>query len=395
VSIQHQQLSAHDTETNRAQTNEKAVFFPNLDGLRFLCFLSVFLYHSGYTEFASNRESALYGFLKHRLFGNGNLGVNCFFVLSGFLITYLLLEERRRTGRIDIGSFYLRRILRIWPLYYLCVAFGFVAFPALKLAFGAQPQETARPLFYLAFLSNFDFIHSGLPDASVLGILWSVAIEEQFYLAWPLLLAVARGASAGASFASVVVVSWLYRATIPRDSLRLELHTLAVISDMAVGGWAAHATLYRPRFLDRVRGMGRGEIAALYTAAFAVLLFRNEVFAAAPLRTVDRLVIAGLFALIILEQNYAERSFFKLGRSAVLSRLGTYTYGLYCLHPVAILVVLRMTALLRINTALWQVLLLEPALSLVLSVLFAYVSHRWFESPFLRMKSRFQRVVSA
>src|SRR5205085_9627779 len=117
----------------------------------------------------------------HSLFGNGNLGVNFFFVLSGFLITYLLIEEKKLTGKIHIGNFWIRRILRIWPLYFACVFIGFVLFPFAKHMAGGTSAETADPWYYLAFINNFDYIKKGLPDSPGLGVLWSVAIEEQFY----------------------------------------------------------------------------------------------------------------------------------------------------------------------------------------------------------------------
>jgi peptidoglycan/LPS O-acetylase OafA/YrhL len=166
----------------------KKVYFENLDGLRFLCFLSVFFFHSFHTDYASIQSSNLYHFIRRDLFGNGNLGVNFFFVLSGFLITYLLIEEKRLNGQIDIKKFWIRRILRIWPLFYFCVVFGFYIFPFLKTAFGQHPNETASIGYYLTFTNNFDFIKKGLPDASILGVLWSVAIEEQFYFVWPIVL---------------------------------------------------------------------------------------------------------------------------------------------------------------------------------------------------------------
>ena len=112
------------------------IFFPNLDGLRFFCFVSVFFFHSFATRFASIKENGLYHFVKGVLASNGNLGVNFFFVLSGFLITYLLFAEKEKYKKISVGNFYIRRILRIWPLFYFCVFFGFVIFPILKRALG-------------------------------------------------------------------------------------------------------------------------------------------------------------------------------------------------------------------------------------------------------------------
>src|SRR5689334_17080134 len=101
------------------------VYFENLDALRYLCFLSVFMFHSMHTTEVQVISNPIYQFIKFRIFGNGNLAVNCFFVLSGFLITYLLLEERNFFGKISISKFWLRRVLRIWPLFFVCVFAGF------------------------------------------------------------------------------------------------------------------------------------------------------------------------------------------------------------------------------------------------------------------------------
>jgi len=108
------------------QSHTGKVYFDNLDGLRFFCFLAVFLFHSFHTDLPTVKQHWLYSFFKFELFGNGFLGVNFFFVLSGFLITYLLIKEKTRNRFIHIGNFWVRRILRIWPLYFACVIYGFL-----------------------------------------------------------------------------------------------------------------------------------------------------------------------------------------------------------------------------------------------------------------------------
>jgi len=134
---------------------KKKLFFPNLDALRFFAFFAVFLFHSFYTEYDFIKKSHIYNFA-NTLCSNGDLGVNFFFVLSGFLITYLLLNEESLKGKINVYYFYIRRILRIWPLYFACVAFGFLIFPQIKLIFGEVPVETANPVLFFTFLSNFN-----------------------------------------------------------------------------------------------------------------------------------------------------------------------------------------------------------------------------------------------
>jgi len=376
-----------------SQENKTRVFFPNLDGLRFFCFLSVFLYHSFATDYEAIRGTQLYYWVKYFLARNGNLGVNFFFVLSGFLITYLLLVEKDRFGNIKVGNFYVRRILRIWPLFYFCVFFGFVLFPQLKTMLGQTPNETAHVAYYLTFLNNFDFIKNGLPDASVLGILWSVAIEEQFYVFWPLLIYIIPFKYYKHLFLSIILLSFAFRYYHANDGLILEMHSLACISDMTIGALAA-LVIYRSKdFLAWVTNAPKWVWIVLYSLVFITYFFRQQIFYHGSfLLAFDRMFMAFLFAMVILEQNFAQHSLFKLSKYKLISKLGTYTYGLYCLHMIGILIVSKGLAKLGFNTTVYHVVFLEGILSFVLTILLAVLSYHFFESKFLKLKDRFARI---
>ena len=252
------------------------IFFPNLDGLRFLCFLSVFLFHSFSTNYSNINESTTYIFIKKTLFGNGNLGVNFFFVLSGFLITFLLIKEKAFKGKINIVNFWIRRILRIWPLYFFCVFFGFVIFPLIKIFFGQVPNENANPIYYIFFINNFDFINKGLPDASVLGVLWSVAIEEQFYFFWPILLAIIPNKYYPFLFSVIIVGSFIFRAA--NDSpVMHEHHTFSCIGDMAIGAFGAYL-MNDKKYRFKVENMPKWFILLNYLAFFFIFFFSSLIF---------------------------------------------------------------------------------------------------------------------
>jgi len=135
----------------------------------------------------------------------GKIAVICFFVLSGFLITYLLLAEERHTGSISTRDFYARRILRIWPLYYVLVLAAFFVFPRIPVFAGALkfPEESRARSFFL-YMSIFPNLAAPFP---YLGHLWSIGVEEQFYIAWPLLLKRSGSDSAGQS--SGGFLAWL------------------------------------------------------------------------------------------------------------------------------------------------------------------------------------------
>ena len=376
-----------------AVNTKTRVFFPNLDGLRFLCFISVFLYHSFATEYNEVKATGIYNWAKYFIASNGNLGVNFFFVLSGFLITYLLLIEKEKFGNINVGNFYVRRILRIWPLFYFCVFFGFGLFPKLKIMLGQIPNETAHLSYYLTFLNNFDFIKNGLPDASVLGILWSVAIEEQFYLFWPLLLYLFPVQYYKYLFVTIIISSFLFRYMNAHDGLILEMHSLSCISDMTVGALSALLVYKNKSFLSAIEQIPKWGSLALYVIIAICFLYRKEIFYHGTfLFAFDRLFMSILFALAILEQNFTLNSLFKLSRFKIISKLGTYTYGLYCLHMIGILIAAKGLAKLGWNKTVYQVVFLEGFLSLFITIGLALLSYHLFESKFLKFKDKFAKI---
>ncbi len=371
------------------QKSSKSNYFENLDGLRFFCFLFVFFFHSFHTEIPEIKNSPLYHFLKVTIFGNGFLGVNFFFVLSGFLITYLLIKEKRETSHILIGKFWMRRILRIWPLYFACVFYGFVIFPYTKTFAGGIPHETANPWYYIGFISNFDYINKGLPDSPGLGVLWSVAIEEQFYLAWPVILSFFPLKRYWIPLLTILSGSLIFRALNDVPKLH-EMHTLSCIGDMALGGVGAWLILEKPSFKNKIENLPRWSILLAYLFFVIIFLFRDEfMLSSYGIRVFERLIISSVILLIILEQCFSKFSFYKMGNFRVISRLGVITYGLYCLHFIIISLIVGLSKKLGLNTHVWQVVFLQTFISLVVTIGVSLLSYRFFEKPFLRLKEKF------
>ena len=168
---------------------EERVFFTGINGLRFIAALSVIITHiellKGVFSFKSYWKNPL-------VFNIGGLGVYFFFVLSGFLITYILLVEKEKFKTIKIKEFYLRRILRIWPLYYLIIIIGFFVlphFPQIHIYYlqnSFVENFNNNLLLYIFILPNLAYsMYIAVPH---IGHIWSIGVEEQFYLIWPLLI---------------------------------------------------------------------------------------------------------------------------------------------------------------------------------------------------------------
>ena len=158
-------------------------YHPELDVLRFFAFFLVFLHHSLPHETAFYTNMGTSHLLASLLAGIGNtgaFGVNLFFVLSSYLITELLIRERQRFGRIDLRAFYIRRILRIWPLYFAFLAFAWV----MQWYIPHQHIGWRAGLAFTLLGGNWWVAFVGFPS-SIIFPLWSVSVEEQFYIFWP------------------------------------------------------------------------------------------------------------------------------------------------------------------------------------------------------------------
>nr|WP_294861465.1 acyltransferase [uncultured Fluviicola sp.] len=364
-------------------------YFKNLDGLRTICFLMVFFFHSFTSKNAAVLNSKTYQTIKVGLFANGNLGVNFFFVLSGFLITYLLITEKQKSSTINILHFWLRRVLRIWPLYFFCVFFGFFIFPLLKSYLGQSPQETAHLFNYLTFTSNFDFIANGRPDASILGVLWSVAIEEQFYLLWPLTLIFLPIRYYWIIFISLILISLGYRIT-HNEYYHIEFHTLSCMNDLVIGSFGAWFIIqFKPleKCLINLSKTVQTIPYMLFTLHFFVrdeFLNWNE-----NLIPYERIFSSLIMLWIILDQAINVNGIFRLSRFKLLTKSGKYTYGMYCLHFLAILITITLTKSFLHKDTFSTVLFVEPITSLILTYLISIISYNYFEQYFLKLKNKF------
>jgi len=364
------------------------VFFPNLDGLRFFAFFAVFLFHSFYTPYPAVSDSAVYK-LFYSLTRPGHLGVNFFFVLSGFLITYLLLSERALNGRIAIGPFYMRRILRIWPLYYVIVLLGFVVYPWAKNHFGQHGyHETAQVGYFLVFLSNFNNLYHGC-ETPTLTLLWSVSVEEQFYVVWPVLVALVPNRHLGWLFGGVIALSLGFRALHWNEPAVLGLHTLGLIGDMALGGLAAWLCFRDDRLTSAVARLPRWAILLAYVAGTTLIYATHGLEVLPGYLVIERLLLGVFFTFVLLEQNYAQHSIIKMSQLRFPTYWGTYTYGLYCLHYLALLLGIYLLSRLGLNATPLGVLVGDNLAGLSLALLISWVSFNYYEKPFLKLKNRF------
>lgn len=372
---------------------EQKIYFKSLDALRFFAFLMVFCQHAFRVDIPKEETgTVLYYFLQ--FFCNGALGVSFFFVLSGFLITYLILQEKEKTGTIHVLFFYMRRTLRIWPLYYAVVVFALLIYPNIRTLFGMDYFAYGyNKIMHFLFLSNFDLIRTLKEthgkNSVLVSITWSVSIEEQFYLIWPLLFRFLSRKLYPLIFPSIILISLAFRLANQDDNLVLYFHTFSVMNDLAMGGWAAYLCIYNPSFRNLVNTLNRFSLKAIYIAGFSLLLYEHIFLQLPFVNAFVRILECLFFVFIIMEQNFSVHSFVKFGNWKLFSLLGTITYGLYLIHPICIHFTEITWKYLNLSNPVLKSHPFQGLIGLAVSIGVCFLSFRFYESYFLRLKNRF------
>jgi peptidoglycan/LPS O-acetylase OafA/YrhL len=335
----------------------------------------------------------------------GWVGVDLFFVLSGFLITGILFDAKG--GDSYFRNFYARRVLRIFPLYYGFLAFVFLVAP---LFFSGEPRFERlgdQQLWYWSYLSNVLFAGRGWPDSSVsgylLGHLWSLAVEEQFYLIWPLLVFALRrrplqAVCVGAVVASLAFRLWLLAAD--RTTAAYVL-TPARMDALAAGAFLALAARGPRGLTPLVRWAGPSALACA-ALLVGIIAWRGRLAPEdLPVQIIGYPLIAGFFsALLILGTKPPSSSWWgSVFTNPALRFFGRYSYALYVFHHplIGFLRSVNVSAdvLPRFLGSQLPGQMLVIAVATAGSVALALASWHLYEAPFLRLKQLFPYHVAA
>lgn len=353
----------------------KTFYVPTLDGLRAVACCMVLFHHLS-PETITRRTTPLghlWGTLRD---GVGAYGVTLFFCLSSFLITSLLMREKEQFGKVDVRAFYIRRILRIWPLYFLLVAGGFFVSQGLN----PEPLTPEMIFRFVTFSANFKMATGIIPI--YIGALWSVCVEEQFYLVWPW---VAKFLDKGAiTFLAFILIQI---GTVARMHLigspwqnTLWYNSLAHLDCFGYGALVALYLHKPPKHPHLVAAAG---FIGMIAIEWFFPLKANLVHAIRESGAIGYGATCLLCALIVWA--VAGMNSGALTTKGVVT-FGKLTFGIYCYHSFL--------------TSFWMVFMdrtdAGPFAAAVLAstMIVAFLSYRYFESPFLNLKIKLQKVHS-
>ncbi len=353
-------------------------YYPALDGLRGIAILLVVVYHN-------------FGFTNYFFFGW--LGVDLFFVLSGFLITSILIATD--IGKRDLKNFFIRRILRIFPLYYLTLVLILFILPlfssfSMDISYYQQNQ-----IWLWTYTQNLLYILS-LPKNNILIHFWSLAVEEQFYLIWPFIILLLKKANRLLLLLSATLILviaarffiWVYRI----ENLEyFSLYTFTRIDGICIGCMVALLQKTNRNFLEK------------YTAAIVFSLaglnflfyFFNKMyqFTFPYLAIIGYTTFAAMFGLLIYEVISETSSIInKILSLGFLKFFGKISYGLYIFHlPVYLLLTpyIKNLTTTKYNVSVNGTNMIASAIATFTAIIISYISYRYFESYFIKLKSKF------
>ena len=331
---------------------------PSLNGLRALSIIFVLIGHVQVNSF------------KHTDAPGAQIGVNIFFIISGFLITLLLLKEENNFGSISLKNFYIRRVIRIFPVYYFILLFYFIL-----------------QLFNVIHLSNFSWITSlsytkyfHYPVDMETEHFWSLSVEEHFYLVWPVIFYLFRKYRVHFALAIIIVVPFI--------RLLSDISVMHLFTRVDSLMWGCLFAIYYGKILRYIQNKAKILVifpffilvACLITKRLIILLFND-------FKNLEKLAIAfaGSFGtitnvciglIIIISINYKENIWFRFLNNPIINYIGILSYSIYIWQQIFFSEHAGVFSIFPYN--------------IVLIFIVAALSYNFVELPFLKLKSKFK-----
>jgi peptidoglycan/LPS O-acetylase OafA/YrhL len=354
------------------QTYLSTKYFRSLDGLRAISIIAVVWHHA-----IVPNSSFWFPFLYR-----GYLGVDMFFVLSGFLIVTLLLRERDTTGTISIKNFYMRRTLRIFPLYYGVLLL-------LGVLFALKPASTQATNFFDLLPTYLTYTSNWFHSQNMMAIAWSLSTEEQFYIVWPFVEKILGGAIAlpavGIVFVLNQIVNFggadhLFNGWIGTHRPLLEI-LQTTFTPMCFGVVAAHL-LHTEKGFRSLQGLQKPywSIVLLIGTLGLTNLFEIQNIGALH-RLIIQLSMTFLLVSCVIQEKHGLHRIFT---NVAVVQIATVSYGMYLLHLIVMGIVMPLLQPLGLYSTI-PLFIGTFGLTMILSEL----SFRYYETPFLKLKHVF------
>lgn len=363
-------------------------YFRNLDSTRFLSCLTVFLHHTILNGSKGAAESSLYRFYDSHLSLDFIIGLDYYVVLSGFLISWVILEEYRETSQFKLGYYYLRRILRTWPLYFLLIILGYLLILTAKYFFNIRVHDLPPVSYLITFTLNFYIVSHSMAFLFFIAFLWSICVEEQLYALWGMILKWGKKFFTPACIV-LIAASIVFRITQVNAGVNLFFNTMNWVANFAIGGLLAKFCIGGGKIVERLKNTPKYVILLIYLLFILNIVFYKYIYSNNIMIALERIIITLFFSFFIFEQSFCNRHLFELGNSRIMSYLGKIAYGLFIYHGPVTLLFEKITEHCSWSDSDFTIFLLNPLIIFIATALISAFSYKYFEKPVMALRYRF------
>jgi len=368
--------------------------FDNINAIRFLAVFAIFLSHSFITNDQQIIASKLYSDLRQVTLNLNSAAFSILFILTGFLNTWAIFEERFIYKTVNVLRLYFRRFLTLLPLYFVLFPIGYYIIPKIVPGISIQNLDLVSAFDYFTFTFNFGHIDNGNPIINVLGNMWVVAAMVHLILVWPLMMHYFRRHETwlfGIGTGIFVIAAWFNY-----DSDSFQYNTLNVLLDFTAGSFLAYFSFFKYKLYVRLKETTKRTIAFVYLCFFTFIFFRERLIdmieGDVPEQLIfiaERLLVTATLLYFVFEQNFSQNSLFKLFKLRIFNPPGRISYSIYACHSIGIVIAVLAMQFLNFESGGVGLYVIQPLLAFVISWLLAAFSMEFFEKKFIRRRKNY------
>jgi peptidoglycan/LPS O-acetylase OafA/YrhL len=364
--------------------------FDNVYAIRFIAFLAIFFAHAAISFDPQIKVAALFSDVRNLLDVLNTVAYSLIFVLTGFLNTWSIFEERFIYKKMNVLRFYMRRLIVVVPLFAIALILGIWLMPSINSPVPRFDGEMLPIWRYFTLTSHFSSFESGNPYYELVGNLWSLETYIYFILVWPFLMRTFRRKET-TLFALLFAGYIAFQILVP-DYPSKAFFALNYLPEFATGSYLAYISFFKYPNYDKLKEHTRRTIGFTYLGFILFILFKNKISAQLNwmpeqiFQIVEKTAIALTLGYFIFEQNFNSNSVLKAAKMKFMNFPGKIVLSLYIYMPLGVILSFLAMGFVMDKETEIAALVYRPLIALAATIVIASISYEYLEKKFVRLR---------
>ena len=364
--------------------------FDNVYAIRFIAFLAIFFAHAAISFDPQIKVAALFSDVRNLLDVLNTVAYSLIFVLTGFLNTWSIFEERFIYKKMNVLRFYMRRLIVVVPLFAIALILGIWLMPSINSPVPRFDGEMLPIWRYFTLTSHFSSFESGNPYYELVGNLWSLETYIYFILVWPFLMRTFRRKET-TLFALLFAGYIAFQILVP-DYPSKAFFALNYLPEFATGSYLAYISFFKYPNYDKLKEHTRRTIGFTYLGFILFILFKNKISAQLNwmpeqiFQIVEKIAIALTLGYFIFEQNFNSNSVLKAAKMKFMNFPGKIVLSLYIYMPLGVIISFLAMGFVMDKETEIAALVYRPLIALAATIVIASISYEYLEKKFVRLR---------